>query len=463
MLRFTACCTALSIIACSLKPNEASEVFFGGEIVNPTSKYVTLYKGDTPIDSAELDDEQHFSFMLKDIAEGLYHFEHSPELQYIYLREGDSIVIRLNTMTFDESLVFSGIGSRINTFLIDTFMATERETPWIEQYYSYTPNAFRKQIDSMRTEKITALQELLPTELSSKKAITLAKATIDYTTFTYKERYPFYHKKQRGEGIKGAIDIPNEFYEHRATVDLNNKEMAYFRPYFGFVKAYFNNLSYAATKEQYNKQGKLPNSLLYFSTYRLNLVDSLIQEEALRNLLLRNTAMNYILKKHKSSKGSQAFIDKFKALSTHKTHKEEIDHLYQGIKNLQPGKSLPNLVLTDMDNKPVSLKQISKHGTTVFYFWTAEKESYFREVFQHLEELKKKYRDYKFVGINFNTNYPRWVKVVKSYGLDKAKQLHAEDFKELQAAMILNDIDKCVIAKDTLIVDGFSHLYNSFL
>ena len=36
-----------------------------------------------------------------------------------------------------------------------------------------------------------------------------------------------------------------------------------------------------------------------------------------------------------------------------------------------------------------------------------------------------------------------------------------ENFKEIQMAMIIDGLNKCVIAKDTVIVDGFADLYKS--
>ena len=117
MTRLLLSLSLISVLACSEKSGECPSIVLNGEIVNPTSDFVVLYRDDMVIDSAKLDEDHHFSFNLQGIEEGLYHFDHSPELQYVYLQEGDSIVIRLNTLEFDESLVFSGKGAAINNFL----------------------------------------------------------------------------------------------------------------------------------------------------------------------------------------------------------------------------------------------------------------------------------------------------------------------------------------------------------
>ena len=122
MIRLLLSLSLLSVVACSTKTGECPSITLKGEIVNPTSEYVVLYKDDMVIDSAKLNQDHRFNFNLQGIEEGLYHFDHSPELQYVYLQEGDSTVIRLNTMEFDESLVFSGDGAAINNFLIEMFL-----------------------------------------------------------------------------------------------------------------------------------------------------------------------------------------------------------------------------------------------------------------------------------------------------------------------------------------------------
>jgi len=98
------------LVGCGEIKKDSPSVFFSGEIVNPTSEHVVLYKGDVVIDSSTLGKNNMFSFKLDSIEDGLYHFNHAPEYQYVYLEKGDSLLLRLNTVDFDESLVFSGTG-----------------------------------------------------------------------------------------------------------------------------------------------------------------------------------------------------------------------------------------------------------------------------------------------------------------------------------------------------------------
>ena len=86
----------LLICSCGNPEKNSSTVYFAGEIVNPTSEYVILYKGGTALDSVLLDDDNRFAIELDSVDEGLHHFYHAPEHQFVFLEKGDSLQIRLN-------------------------------------------------------------------------------------------------------------------------------------------------------------------------------------------------------------------------------------------------------------------------------------------------------------------------------------------------------------------------------
>ena len=137
------------LAGCNEGKENSPNVFFSGEIVNPTSEHVVLYKGDVVIDSSALDVNNMFTFKLDSIEDGLYHFKHAPEYQYVHLEQGDSLLIRLNTVYFDESLVFSGTGEEVNNFMIEIFLANEGEKNLIDDLYNLEPEEFSRKIDSL--------------------------------------------------------------------------------------------------------------------------------------------------------------------------------------------------------------------------------------------------------------------------------------------------------------------------
>ena len=450
----------LLIYGCGSSEKESSEVHFAGEIVNPTSEYVVLYKGDTALDSVALDDNNRFSLELDSVQEGLHYFYHYPELQYVFLENGDSLQIRLNTYYFDESLVFSGQGEEINNFLIEMFLAHENEEEMVYDFYKLEPEEFCKKIDSLSRVKLEQLEEVHSETPLSEKAFELAKAGIIYNSYVYKEPYPYYHKKKKGE--QSLHDLPEDFYAYHEKVDFENPEFTYLRPYYNFMKYHLGNLSYMSCKEACLKDGKkMIKNQLHFNRHQLYMIDSLVKQKELRDNLFRNVAFDYLLK-HDSEENMELFIGEFQELSGNNMHMDEIDRLYKDIKKLQPEKEIPNITVFNTEGEPTTLQEISKNKQVVLYFWSAPQKGHFKNIRKRVKLLKEKYPEYTFIGINLRTELGRWKTMVEEFQLDKNEQYWAENYEEVAHALVVYDPFKSIIAKDGLIVDAFANVYSSF-
>ncbi|MBC8882761.1 hypothetical protein H9X57_03310 [Flavobacterium piscinae] len=44
------------------------------------------------------------------MAPGMYTFKYEPEYQYVYFDKNDSLMVRINPVEFDESIVYCGRG-----------------------------------------------------------------------------------------------------------------------------------------------------------------------------------------------------------------------------------------------------------------------------------------------------------------------------------------------------------------
>jgi len=288
----------IALTGCSKGENNSSNVFFAGKIVNPTSEYVVLLKGDDVIDSAKLDENNRFSFRLKSISDGLHHFNHAPEYQYVYLEKGDSIQVRLNTMDFDESLVFSGDESsaEINNFLLDLFLSQEEEQKIIyRQTNELEPHEFGKYVDSLRHLKLVNLNNLYLEGELSEAAQEIAKASIDYTYYNYKEEYPFLQKKYSGQKV--FKNLPDNFYDYRKNLSFTNSHLNYLRPYHDFMKAHIKNLSFSSCSSNCDSNGKIVRNQLHVNRHKLSLIDSLVEENELKKIFILDRRIIGILKK----------------------------------------------------------------------------------------------------------------------------------------------------------------------
>ena len=453
-LLILACIFAYS---CGVIDKRPSPVYFGGEIVNPTSPYVVLFKDDLVIDSAKLDRSNRFKINFIAESEGLYHFDHSPQFHYVYLEKGDSLNLRLNTLEFDESIVFSGKGEEINNFIVELFLANEEDDRIVDQYFQLEPDVFNEKIESIRHEKLQQLSSLLKEVSLSSRATALINATIDYNAFIYKEKYPFYHKRATHE--ENLHNIPSKFYSYRKELSLNNKDLIYFRPYYNFMKYHLGNLAYMECKE-FCLNSSDTKGAIHFNEHKLKLIDSLIQEKKLKDNLYRNVVMHYLLKVRDTPENTLSFMETFKAYSPVNTHMDEINQLFKDINNLQPNNTIPNLMLQNSDGRSVGLNDISKDKKVIIYFWSAKHENHFKNVQARLNSIASQYPEHTFIGINRGTDYNQWQSMIELYQLNRANQYRSEDYEMLKTSLVIDHMNKSLIIENGRIVNGFADILN---
>lgn len=459
MSKLLLCISFLLWLGCAEKEKGSRSVFFAGEIVNPTSDYVVLYRGDVIIDSANLDDQNRFVFKLDSIREGLHHFYHHPELQYVYMEPGDSLQIRLNTLNFDESLIFSGKGGELNNFMLEMFLANEEEEPYVSMLYSLEPEEFSSKNDSLRHQKEEALDALDKETHFSRQAYAVAKAEIEYSSYISKEAYPFYHKKKKGD--KSIHELSQDFYDYRKNINYEDERLIYLRSYYNFIKYHLGNLAYMNCHKACDMENGQVTNQLHFNQHKLVIIDSLIKQKELRDNLFRSVAVDYLLK-HDSEANIKIFIDKFHKLSVNNKHIEEIDGLYEGIRRMQPNNELPDLIVYNTEGDEVSLKDIASNKEVVFYFWSGIEPGHFRNITQHIAKLRVKHPEYTFVGINLRTDNTRWKSLLESSALNRGEQYWSDNFAEIAHTLLVYDPNKSIIAKDGVIVNAFANVYSSF-
>ncbi|MCG2461022.1 transaldolase [Flavobacteriaceae bacterium F89] len=445
---------------CNVGENKSSGIYFGGEIVNPTSDYVVLCKDDSILDSVRLDENNRFALKLDSVTSGLYHFDHSPEYAYVYLEKGDSLQVRLNTVDFDESLVFSGKGEEINNFLVELFLANEADEKTVNSYYELDPESFNFKVDSLVAIKKNNLDQLKSQVSVPQDYLDIAMASINFNSYAFKEKYPFIHRRRVHQ--KSIPELPPNFYDYRKKINYNDRALAYYRPYYDYMVINIGNMSYMNCMNKCGDKGEGFNKL-HFNEHKLKLIDSIFKERDLRDNLFRNVAMDYLLKTRDSWDNNRIFMEEFHKYSDNNEHIAEIDDVYQGIQNLRPDSKVPNVLVYDALGHKVDLQKISKkYENTVFYFWTGTQRMHFDNMARRIHQLSIERPDYTFIGINFNTDSTRWKAMVELNKLDTSTQFRSDNFQELTKALIIYPINKGIITKDGLIVDAFANIYGSF-
>ncbi|MBC2840730.1 transaldolase [Robiginitalea sp. SC105] len=449
------------VCSCGDSDPQSSAVFIGGEIVNPTANNVVLFKGETAVDSAFLDENNRFEIRVDSLEDGLYYFLHKPEMQYVYLEQGDSLQIRLNTVAFDESLIFSGRGEVINNFQLEVFLDTEKEEQVIrEAFFQLEPQSFSAKLDSLSDRKVAQLNELQEEEGFSKAAYDLAYASIRYKYWTFKEGYPFWHR--RASDDKTLHSLPDDFYAYRDQVSYSDPQLTYLRPYYDFMKFHIGNLAFMGCKEACGEKVTRVTNQLHFNRHQLQLIDSLVHQETLRDNLFRTVAIEYLLK-HDSEENFEVFMEDFHQRSANNRHLPEIARLGQDIRNLRPNNPLPPLQVVDVQGEQHWLRDIPREGQQiVFYFWSGPEQRHLKNITQRVRQLQEHHPEYRYVGICMRTDMDQWKSLMASYSLDPGDQFLAPDYEQFAHALVVYNPYKSVIAKDGIIIDGFANLNTSF-
>lgn len=429
-----------ALSSCKSDKYTVSETYFGGEIINPNDDFVILFKDDEVIDSIRLDENNRFSTKIKHCKPGLYHFYHKPEYQYIFIEPQDSLLLRLNTLDFDESLVFSGEGSEKNNFLIETFLShEENEKVLFKAYknnlYTLQPEEFKSQIDSLRNIKIDELEKKKGKYGFSKDFIEVGQASIDLGLYDKIETYP----------IKNAYkEIPESFYNYRSQLKLDNEVLFTYHPYHNYLYTYANNLaleSCSKSCEDKNVDMRSP----HYNHHKLMVLDSVIEHETLKNYLTKRAALEF-LENTTCKDQAKKYFNAFSEINTNKDFVNKVKEITKSIQNLEVGNTIPDIPIYANDVNSSLTKIID--SPTVFYFWTASSPRHLKVVHEKVADLEAKKLNVEFVGLNLDSDSQAWNTVIKSYKFNNRKEYQLQNLDKAKQELMLSSVHKIIIVDD---------------
>ena len=180
-------------MGCQTNPKEKKAVFVGGNIINPSNNYVILYDTQNNIDTLYLNDKNRFSHYFTTFKPGIHSFVHGGKHQSILLEDNDSIMMHINTLDFDESIVYNSIGAKKNNYLINLLLKLEKEDHSTNLSYSQSPEDYHQSIEAYISKNSDHLESFLKINPNSELFEKVALSSIKYHYFTRKELYPFRH------------------------------------------------------------------------------------------------------------------------------------------------------------------------------------------------------------------------------------------------------------------------------
>tara|TARA_Y100000591_G_scaffold286253_1_gene269064 strand:+ start:250 stop:1653 length:1404 start_codon:yes stop_codon:yes gene_type:complete len=437
------------LISCN-QENFKEDFYLGGEIINPSSRFVNFYYNNVKIDSIELNSENKFFKKIENINPGIYRIEHLPENQNIIIEKGDSLWIRVNVEDFQESLTFSGRGSSKNNFLVDINNMDTYENEYLSQYYVEESDIFRKKIDSLMNEKLK-IWELFNKSVNQKKlSSNITKSSIKYNYYNKLERYAILRGTNWSESKKES------YYDYRDDINLNDTDLSLFDPYVTFLMNYFNEKT-LDSGEVYSYEKNNTD----FNIKKLLIIDSQIDDPYLKNNLARATAIEEILN-FKNNKFHDEFIDYYSYVNSSDKYLTEIIQLYEDIKKMQKGNLLPEVSVINYQGKERLSSEELKGSKTLLYFWSQTQMNHYRRTIKRIEELKQIFPNFRFVGICIQPYTDMVIQAQNILNLDLSDQYSFKNFEESSKSWVLTFLNKTIIIdQKSYIIDGFSNLFTN--
>lgn len=382
------------IVSCNTNDKVNNTTYFGGHIINPKSNFVHFMKDDIILDTLFLDNNNRFLGEYESLEEGLYSFYHGNEYQNIYLESTDSLLARLNTWDFDESLVFSGKGSRKNEFLIKLFLQNEEDEKQIHHYFKLAEKDFETKIDSIMQVNINKFKKFSHSESNLSNGYKkIATTAIYFPLYRMKEIYPLYHKKVNNH--KEFTALSPEFYKHREHINLNDEDLIAYHPYQNYIINYMFNLGYTIKENDSLKKDITVNIL--------NSIVDKIKSEKFKNTLLKTIIVSDFQNSESSCSINEAALNVFIANCTNQKAVKYVKNLVNDSQFVEINKPLKNFTIESFENTNLFINDVIKDKHSVIYFWSNK---YFSPEYlvKRIGYLENKFPNVLFIGINIESN-----------------------------------------------------------
>ena len=439
----------LLLLGCQPREKERSGIFLGGQIVNPSSRDVTLYQSSQEIDMLSLDENLRFERKYDSLPNGIYKLEHLPEYQTLLLEEKDSLWVRINAADFDESIVFSGIGASKNNFLIELFLKQENENAYLSSKYSSDKEIFKHIIDSLLLQKKELWIQMDSLNSLSPIAQKVTQAAYIYPYANIRERYALLRGSQWNQKQDSL------YFDYRKFLNYGDNDLAFFDPYVNYIINFISQEA-LSPNEAYFKVKQTTK----FNIRRLEVLDKEISGKLLRNNLARAIAFEEILT-FENHREHELFLQYYATINTSPSYLAEVLALHNDINRMEPNKPLPKIQLQNAERKTVGSEVLSDGSPKVLYFWSQTQMNHYRNTLDRVERLQEKYPNIRFVGICIQPFNALVDQIQKMMEINPEDQFALIDFEKASKAWVLTLLNKSIILNSRgLIVEGFGNFYD---
>lgn len=442
---FFVCCL---VVACSSPSKIEDSAFLGGQIIQPSSAFISLYKYNKRMDSIRLDGNNRFAKRYDTLDYGLFKLEHLPENELLILEKGDSIWTRINTADFDASLVYSGRGSAKNNFLMEIVLQLKKEVGFLSSKYALNSAAFNRIIDSLTQQK---KQRWIYFSNQSE----LSPFTQKVTQAAYV--YPYANRKERYALIRGKQNVlaqDSSYFNFRNFLNYGEIDLAFYEPYVNYMLSYLSQEALEEGKTYFQQRNTTA-----FNLRRLQKIDEKINSPVLRNNLARAVAYEELIQ-FQNHQQHDDFLNYYFQLNTSADYLNEIAGLHSALQFMQNGRSLPTIELQKSNEEVISSDAL-KGTSTVYYFWSQTQMNHYSRTQQKIKTYQKEFPNYRFIGICIQPYNDLMREYQRGMQIDPANQFALVDFEQVSKIWMITLLNKGIITDEKgKILQGFGNVFS---
>lgn len=441
----------IAMFSCQKKANSTNDMsaYFGGKISQAKSSFVLFCKDNKVIDTLFLDNNNEFGKKFESLQPGMYIIKYGNNTKYVYFDKNDSLHLRINGKDFENLSSFYGTGKEKNNFLLELFSKVRSDHNRFDMLFDKDYKTFIRNAQSMRDARM-AMYLRRKTEIGWDKDFDhYVKAIIDFAYYTQLEAYSYLRLKNENNQSE---ELPEDYFAFRKKIDFNDESFAEFKPFTRYLSVLLSSITYE----------KSLHSALDKSLFRMNIVDSLISNDKVKNKVLNNLAYSYLLE-DQTINNNNVFLKKYVEMSSDSIQINEIKKLQQSINAFTKESKLKDFDFRDRDMKIIKLLDtISK--PTVITFWTKNALNHFKKSNDQIVLIQQKYPEIQFVSINID-NDENVLKMFESlFPRHSNIYLQATDFEELRDQWVILRLNRAIyINKNGYIVEGFINIFDDQL
>ena len=415
-----------------------------------------VLKGNQVLDTVLLDEDNRFAYYLEDVTPGDYKLNHYNENQTLYLNPGDSIIMYANTIEFDESLFFSGVGSQKNNLLIELYLLNEESSAILLSANDISPEEFTQIADSIYTDRLELLELKKENHEFSEDFVRYAEGVIKYENYDLRERYLYLVNRYYPSQLEALTD---DFYLYRSQVDFNDQVLQTTPSYLRFIGNYLINESLRLNPSH---PGVTPNiNSSENIQQRINLIDSLTQLKPVRDQMFHDLGTLGMI----MSTNREEMVGILTQLIRKGYGREERNVLRQlGYIQLAflPGVSVGIVPVITASGKQIGFDEVISKKS-VLYLWSSYALEHSRKVHSIMAEYQQQFPEIDFIGMNIDVGEThRWRETLIEEGLDSEFEYQLGRIGELKEVHLLrNYLTKSVfLSSDGRVIIGDAD-YNS--